>query len=127
MNTHQHVLPTTTIAISNVFVLGIQAMNLGTGHTAILVNYQTTWSQPITPIIQSKTNILPTSTYPMWYNVIPPFMALDLSSYPTYPIGTKWLDYSIFGNYIGYVYGNVYLVLEYPIVPPTYTPYSIGN
>jgi hypothetical protein len=89
MNTHQHVLPTTTIAISNVFVLGIQAMNLGTGHTAILVNYQTTWSQPITPIIQSKTNILPTSTYPMWYNVIPPFMALDLSSYPTYPIGTK--------------------------------------
>jgi hypothetical protein len=63
----------------------------------------------------------------MWYNVIPPFMALDLSSYPTYPIGTKWLDYSIFGNYIGYVYGNVYLVLEYPIVPPTYTPYSIGN
>jgi len=39
MNTHQHVLPTTTITISNMSVLGTQAMNHGTCHMAILVNY----------------------------------------------------------------------------------------
>jgi len=35
--------------------------------------------------------MLPTSTYPMWYNVIPPFVPLDLSLYPAYQIGTKGL------------------------------------
>ncbi len=53
-------------------------MNPSIVHTLVLVNYQTTWSQPITPIVPSKTNMLPTSTYPMWYNVISPFVALDL-------------------------------------------------
>jgi hypothetical protein len=43
MNTHQLVLPTTTIAIPNVFVLRTQAMNPSIGHMAIPVNYQTTW------------------------------------------------------------------------------------
>jgi len=33
----------------------------------------------------------------------------------------------IFRNYIVYVPENVYLVLEQPIVPPTYIPNSIGN
>jgi hypothetical protein len=50
---------------------------------AILVNYQTTWSQPVIP---GQTNILPTSTYPMWYNVIPPFVFLDPNLYPTYQL-----------------------------------------
>jgi hypothetical protein len=36
MNVHQHVLPTTVIAIPNVFVLGTQTMN----HTIVHVNYQ---------------------------------------------------------------------------------------
>jgi hypothetical protein len=71
MNTHQPILPTITIVVSNVSILRIQAMNPSIGHTSILVNYQTTWSQLVTLIIAGKTKMLPTSTYPMWYNVIP--------------------------------------------------------
>jgi hypothetical protein len=71
--------------------------------------------------------MLPTSTYLMWYNVIPLFVPLDLSLYPTYPIGTKGLDSSILKNYIGYIHGNVCPILEQPIVPPTYIPYFVGN
>jgi hypothetical protein len=56
----------------------------------------------------------------MWYNVIPPFVPLDLSLYPTYQIGTKGLDSLIFRNYIGYVLGKVYQVLEQLVVPPRY-------
>jgi hypothetical protein len=63
----------------------------------------------------------------MWYNVIPFFVPLDPSLYPTYPTGTKGLDFSIFRNCIGYVLGNVYPIPRQPIVPPTYTPYSVGN
>ncbi len=36
MNIHQFVLPTTTIAVPNVFVLGTQAMNPNIGHTIVL-------------------------------------------------------------------------------------------
>jgi hypothetical protein len=75
MNVHQLVLPTTTIVLPNVYVLRTQAMNFSIGHTIILVNYPTTWSQPITLIVSNKTNMLPISTYLMWYNVIPPFCA----------------------------------------------------
>ncbi len=63
----------------------------------------------------------------MWYNVIPLFVPLEPSLYPTYPTGTKGLDSLIFRNYIGYVLRNVYLVPKQPIVPPTYIPYSVGN
>jgi hypothetical protein len=51
--------------------------------------------------------MLPISIYPMWYNVIPPFVPLNPNLCPTYPIITKGFDYSIFRNYIGYVHGNV--------------------
>jgi hypothetical protein len=71
--------------------------------------------------------MLPISTYPMWYNVIPPFMPLDPRLYLAYPTGTKGLDSLIFKNYINYVYGNVYLVLQQTVLLPTYTPYSVGN
>jgi hypothetical protein len=71
MDIHQLIFPTTTIAVHNVFVLGIQAMNPNIVHIVVIVNYQTTWSQLITSIVLSKTSMLPTSTYPMWYNVIP--------------------------------------------------------
>jgi hypothetical protein len=124
MNVHQLVLPTTITIVPNVSVLETQAMNPSIGHTTIPINYQTTWSQPITPIVPSKTNILPISTYPMWYNVMPPFVPLDPSLYPT---GTKGFDFLIFRNYINYVPRNVYLVFEQLVVPPTYTPYSIGH
>jgi hypothetical protein len=62
MNIHQLVLPTTTIAIPNVSILGTQAMYPNTVHTTIHVNYQITWSQPIIPIILGKISMLPTST-----------------------------------------------------------------
>jgi hypothetical protein len=63
MNTCQPILPTTIITVSNVSILKTQAMSLSIGHMAILVNYQTTWSQHVIP---GQTNMLPTSTYPMW-------------------------------------------------------------
>jgi hypothetical protein len=127
MNTHQHVFPTTTITISNVSILRIQVMNPNIGHLAIPSNYQTTWSQLVTPIVPDKTSLLPTSTYPMWYNVILPFVPLDPSLYPAYQIGTKGFDSLIVRNYIGYVPGNVYKTPKQHVVPLTYRPYSIGN
>jgi hypothetical protein len=59
----------------------------------------------------------------MWYNVIPLFVPLDPSLYPTYQTGTEGLDSSIFKNYIGYVVGNVYPIPKQPIVSPTYIPF----
>jgi hypothetical protein len=70
--------------------------------------------------------MLPTSTYPMWYNVIPLFVSLDLNLYPSYPIRTKGLD-SLICNYKSYVPRNVYPIFEQPVIPPTYIPNSIGN
>ncbi len=110
MNLHQPILPNPTIVVLNVFILGTQAMNPNIGYTTLFVNYQTTWSQPITPIIPSKINALPSSTYPMWCNVIPRFVPLNLSLYLAYPIGIKRFDPSIFKNYISYV--PKYPVLE---------------
>jgi len=127
MNTHQPILPTTTIAVSNVSILGTQAMNPSIGRMVVLVNYKTTWSQLATLIVPGNTSMLPTSTYQMWYNVIPPFVPLDFCLYPTYPIGTKGFDSSIFRNYIIYVPRNVYTVHEQLIVPLTYIPNLIGN
>ncbi len=63
----------------------------------------------------------------MWYNVIPLFVLLNPSLYPTYPIRTKGLDSSIFRNYTCYVLGNVYPIPKQHVVPPTYIPNSIGN
>jgi hypothetical protein len=56
--------------------------------------------------------MLPTSTYPMWSNVIPPFVPLDLSLYLAYQIGTKGLDFFIFRNYTCFVPGIMYRVPE---------------
>jgi hypothetical protein len=101
-------------------------MNPNIGHMIILVNYQTTWSQPIIPIVLTKPSMLLTSTYPIWYNVIPPLVPLDLNLYPCYQTGAKGFDSSIFRTYTIYVLGNVYPVLE-QLVPPTYIPYLVGN
>jgi hypothetical protein len=128
MNVHQLVILTTTILLANVCILGTQAMNLSISHMVVHVNYQLTWRQPITLVLPSKTTILPTSTYPLWYNVIPPFVPLDPNLYLTYPTRTKGLNPLIFGNYTNYVHRYVYPIPKQPInVPPMYTPHSIGN
>ncbi len=44
-----------------------------------------------------------------------------------YQTGAKGLDSSIFNNYTGYVPGNVYLIFEQLVVPPTYITNSVGN
>jgi hypothetical protein len=54
--------------------------------------------------------MLPTSTYPMSYNVIPPFVPLNPNLYRANLIITKGFDFSIFENYTGYVPRNVYPV-----------------
>jgi hypothetical protein len=108
-------------------MLRTQTMNLNICHMVVPINYQTTWSQLLIPTIPSKTSMLLTSTYPMWYNVIPPFVHLDPSLYPTYQTRAKGLDYLIFRNYISYVSRNVYRVPKQLVIPPTYIPYSIGN
>ncbi len=108
-------------------ILETQAMNPSIGHIVVPINYQTTWSQPITTIVQGKTNMLPTSTNPMWYNVIPPFVPLNCNLYPTYPIGTKGFDSSIFMNYTSYVPRLcIGYIFEQPIGPLIYTPYFVG-
>ncbi len=90
------------------FVFRTQAMNPSIGHMVVFVNYQTTWSQPVTPIVLGKINMLLTSTYLMWYNAIPLFVPLNPSLYPIYPTITKGLDFLIFRNYTCYVPENVY-------------------
>jgi hypothetical protein len=112
MNVHQHVIPITTTVVSNVSILWIQTMNHGIGHTTIHVNYQKTWSQLVTPIVLGKTSRLPTSTYLIWYNVIPPFVPYDIGLYIVYPTRTKGLDPLIFKNYTCFVPRYVYPVPE---------------
>jgi hypothetical protein len=85
------------------------------------------WQQLVTPIVKGKTKVFPTSTYPLWYNVIPPFVPLNPMLFSAYPIRTKRLDPLIFKIYTSYVVGYEYLVHEQPILQPTCTPHSIGN
>jgi hypothetical protein len=127
MNTHQFVLPTTTITLPNVSVLRTQAMNPGIGHLIIPINYQTTWSQHVTPIDRVKPICYLLQHTQCGIMSYPLFVPLDLNLYPRYPTRIKGLDFSIFRNYIGYVLGNVYPILEQLIVPPTYILYFIGN
>jgi hypothetical protein len=104
--------PTTTIVVPNVSVLRTQAMNPNIGHTIVPINYHTIRSQPITSIILGTTNMLPISTYPMWYNIIPPFVPLDPNLYLVYPTRTKGITFSIFRNYTCYVFEYVHLTCE---------------
>jgi len=105
-----NLFPIITIVLPNVYILRTQTMKPNIGYTIIAINYQTILSQLVTPIVLGKISMLPTSTSLIWYNVIPPFVPLDPNLHPTYPIGTKELDFSIFRNYTGYVPRNVYLV-----------------
>jgi hypothetical protein len=57
MNIHKPILPTTTIVVPNMSILGSQAMNHNIGHTTIPINCKTTWSQLVTSIILGKTSV----------------------------------------------------------------------
>ncbi len=57
MNIHQPIFPNITTIVPNVSILRTEAMNPSIGYITIHVNYQTTWSQPITPIIPSKISM----------------------------------------------------------------------
>jgi len=103
MSFHQLVLPTTTIVLPNVLVQQIQVMNSSFGHMAIFVNYQPTKQPPITPFVPNKTNVVPTFTYPMWYNVIPPYILSNPSLYLAYLTKMKRFYPLISNNYIGYI------------------------
>jgi hypothetical protein len=122
-----NLFPIITIVLPNVYILRTQTMKPNIGYTIIAINYQTILSQLVTPIVLGKISMLPTSTSLIWYNVIPPFVPLDPNLHPTYPIGTKELDFSIFRNYTSYVPRNVYLVPKQLVVPPTCIPYFVGN
>jgi hypothetical protein len=71
--------------------------------------------------------MIPTLTYPMWYNVIHVFVLVDPSLYLVYQTEAKGLDSLIFKNCIGYLLGNVYPIPEQHVVPPTYIPLFVGN
>jgi hypothetical protein len=58
--------------------------------------------------------MIPTSTYLMWYNVIPYFVHLDPNLYPIYQIGAKGFDYSIFKNYTSYVIMEIHMEEIHP-------------
>ncbi len=76
MNVHQTILPITIIVVLNMYVLRTQVMNPSIGHMIIPINYQLTQPQPITLNVPSETNMLATSTYPIWYNGMYPLWCL---------------------------------------------------
>ncbi len=116
MNVHQPVIPTPIVVLPNVYVLGIQPMNPSIGHTPIPINYQSNWQSPITPFVRGKINTIPTSTYPIWYNVILPYIPLDPNLYPAYTTKEKKIDLLIPRNYTSYV--PRYVFSEQLVIPP---------
>jgi len=126
MNVHQLIIPITTIISPNALMQRIQIMNPSFGHETILVSYQLASKSLVTPFVPSRTNVLPTFTYPMWYNVIPLYILLD-NVYPTYPTITKWFDPLIYRNHTCYVLGYVYLVPKQLVITLIQTLCTIGN
>jgi hypothetical protein len=117
MSFHQLVIPTTTIVLPNVLVQQIQVMNSSFGHMAIFVNYQPTQQPPLTPFVPSKTNVVPTFTYPMWYNVMPLYILSNPSLYLAYPFKMRRFYPLISKNYIGYIPRYVHLVSKKLVIP----------
>ncbi len=103
MNVHQPIIPTLIIILPNVYVLGIQPMNLSIGHTPVAISYLSNWQSHVTPFVLGKINTILTSTCPMWYNVIFPYIPLDHNLYPTYITRIKCFDPLIPRNYTTYV------------------------
>jgi hypothetical protein len=76
---------------------------LGGGWSGITTGYQHLF-------ILNHTNVFPTSTYPMSYNVIPLDILLNPSMYLTYHITTKGFDCLIYRNCTSYLPRYMYLV-----------------
>ncbi len=64
-----------------------------------LVNQHLGWQQPITPLIarQPKVILYPPA-YPMWYNIVPPFVPMDPNMYSVYYSKIKGPNPLIFGR-----------------------------
>jgi len=98
-------------------------MNPTFGHTIIPIRYQLILQSHVTPFVPHSTDVFLHLTYPMWYNVIPPYIPLNPNLYSTYPTKIKWFDPLISRNiHIGYILEYVYLIPEL-IIPPKQTPH----
>ncbi len=58
----------------------------------IPITQPTSWQQTITPILSGYTNNVSFPSYPMWYNVIAPYLFLDSNLYPRYFNGVKMFE-----------------------------------
>jgi hypothetical protein len=56
------------------------------------------WQQIVTPLIIRQPRVVPYPPYPMWYNILPPFVPMDPNLYSIYYFGIKKLDSLIFGR-----------------------------
>ncbi len=68
------------------------------------------WLQLVTPLIARQPRIVPC---PMWYNIIPSFVPMDLNMYSMYYSRIKELDPLIFGR----KKGSVVSVIQPKLVP----------
>jgi hypothetical protein len=82
------------IALTRFFVAHVQKnlTQLVTMNEVILITQPTNWQQTITPIVPSHANNVSFPSYPMWYNVIPPYLFLDSNLYPRYFNGMKMFE-----------------------------------
>jgi hypothetical protein len=67
-------------------------IQLVTRNEAIPITQPTSWQQIITPIVPGHTNNVSFLSYPMWYNVIPPYLFSDSNLYPRYFNGMKMFE-----------------------------------
>ncbi len=89
------------------YVLGNQLVNPSIRHMEVPISHQFNWKPLVTPFVQGRTNTLHVSTYPMWYNVIPPYIHLYLNLYLTYTIKVEGFDPLISRNDTCYIPGYV--------------------
>jgi hypothetical protein len=43
------------------------------------ISQQLGWQQPITPLIARQPKVVPYPPYPIWYNILPSFVPMDLN------------------------------------------------
>jgi hypothetical protein len=72
-------------------------------NNSISVNQHPSWQQLVTPLIARQPRVVPYPPYPMWYNILPSFVPMDLYMYPTYYFEIKGPNPLIVGKKKGYV------------------------